>query len=65
MDYEYYYQNAKSRYYNACSEINSCENRISELGVEKQQKNNQINKLKTDIKNNQDALEGIEQMLKK
>lgn len=31
MDYEYYYNNARSRYYNACSEINSCVNRINAL----------------------------------
>ena len=23
MDYEYYYNNARNRYYNACSEINN------------------------------------------
>ena len=26
MSYEYYYNNARNRYYNACSEINSCQN---------------------------------------
>ncbi len=64
MDYEYYYNNAKNRYYNACSEINSCENRINELKNQKQQKINQINQLKTDIKNNQEALEGVNKIIK-
>ena len=64
MDYEYYYNNARSRYYNACSEINSCVNRINALNSQKWQKINYINQLKTDIKNYQEAFNEIEQILK-
>ena len=31
MSYEYYYNNARNRYYNACSEINSCQNKLNDL----------------------------------
>lgn len=64
MDYEYYYNNARSRYYDACSGISGCERRISDLEGQRQQKTNLINKLKTDIKNNEEALEGINQIIK-
>ncbi len=64
MDYEYYYNNARSRYYNACSEVNSCRNRISGLNVQKQKTISTINQLKTDIKNTQNALDGIIQTIK-
>jgi len=64
MDYKYDYDNARRRYYDACSEINGCENRIIDLRSQRQQKINQINQLKTDIKNNQEALEGITQIVK-
>jgi chromosome segregation ATPase len=56
-DYEYYYNNARNRYYNACSEINKCENKINNLEAQRRQKINLINRLKVDIKRNQDALD--------
>ena len=65
MDYEYYYDNARSRYYNACSEINACENRISELNRQKWYKMMEINQLNSEIRNTQEALNGIEQMIRK
>ena len=46
MDYEYYYNNARNRYYNACSEINSCQNRLNDLRVQQQNVINRINQLK-------------------
>ncbi|MDR2492219.1 MAG: hypothetical protein LBD25_01980 [Coriobacteriales bacterium] len=64
MDHEYYYNAAKSRYYNACSEISSCENRISTLQDQRQKKVNQINRLETEVKDNQEALDDIVLMLK-
>lgn len=64
MDYEYYYNNAKNRYYNACSEINTCQNRINELRGQESQKVNQINQLSSDIRNNREALEGLEQIIR-
>lgn len=65
MDYEYYYDNAKRRYYNACSEINDCDNRISDLNNQKWRKMNEINQLNSQIRNVEQALSGIEQMVKK
>ena len=65
MDYEYYYNNAKRRYYNACSEINYCENRINELNRQKWCKLNEINQINSQIRNVEQALSGIEQMVKK
>ena len=63
MDYEYYYNNARTRYYNACTEITNCENRLGGLNTQRQQKINQINQLNTEIKNGQDALEGVGQTI--
>ena len=34
MSYEYYYNNARNRYYNACSEINSCQNKLNDLKID-------------------------------
>lgn len=65
MDYEYYYDNAKSRYYNACSEINACDNRISELNRQKWYKMMEINQLNSEVRNTEEALRGIEQMIRK
>ena len=64
VDYEYYYNNAKRRYSDACSQINACENKLNDLRSQRQQKINQINQLKTDIKNHQQALEGMTQIIK-
>lgn len=50
MDCEYYYNNARNQYYNACSEINSCQNRINNLGVQKQNTINRITVLKRILK---------------
>lgn len=63
-DYEYYYNNAKDRYYNACSEISSCQNRIYDLQSQKKATINKINQLKTKINNTKTALNGITQILK-
>lgn len=63
MSYESEYSSSRSRYYNACSEINSCNNRLRELEMQKQQKIMEINKLETDIKNHEEALSDVEKML--
>lgn len=63
MDNEYYYNNARSRYYNACSEINSLVNRINELKVQKQKKLNEINQLKVEIKDNQEAYDYLSHII--
>lgn len=63
MDYEYYYDNARSRYYNACSEINSCENTLGDLRAARHRKIDLINRLKTDVKNNQEAYESMIQII--
>ena len=39
MDYEDYYYESRSRYYDACSEVNNYENRVNELRSQRQRKN--------------------------
>ncbi len=65
MDNEYYYNNAKSRYYDACSEINSCNNRLNELNIERHQKVNQINDLNSQITKYQSASDQLDTLLQK
>jgi chromosome segregation ATPase len=65
MSYDYYYDNARSRYYDACSEVNSYENRANELRNERQRKVNQINEINADINRYQTAIQQIDDMLKK
>lgn len=65
MDYEYYYDTARSKYYNACSEINSCENKIIELESQRRQLVNDINELKAGKKNNQKALDVMGKLVQK
>jgi len=64
MDYEYYYNNAKSKYYNACSEVSSCQNRINDLKNQKQQKVTQINELVTEINSHEAAYDQMTTILK-
>ncbi|ABN53192.1 MAG TPA: She9 / Mdm33 family protein [Hungateiclostridium thermocellum] len=64
MDYSYLYQRAKSRYYEACAEITSCQNKIDDLKKQQQQKINLINQLKTDIKNHEEALDKVKEIIK-
>ena len=56
MDYEYYYYQAKNRYYDACSEINSCQNNVNNLEGNKQVKISEINNLKAQLKKYKDAV---------
>ena len=65
MDYEYYYYQAKNRYYDACSEINSCQNNVNNLEGNKQVKISEINNLKAQLKKYKDALSDIENAIKK
>jgi peptidoglycan hydrolase CwlO-like protein len=64
VDYEYYYNNARSRYYNACAEINGCEGRAGDLRAHRQQLMDSMNRLKSEITRNQEALEGVAQAVK-
>lgn len=64
MGYGDCYNSARNRYNNACSEINSCERRLCDLKNQRKQKIDQINQLKTDIKNTQKALDGVTKILK-
>jgi len=64
VDYSYLYQRAKSRYYEACAEITSCQNKIDDLKKQQQQKINLINQLKTDIKNHEEALDKVKEIIK-
>lgn len=65
MDYEYYYNNAKNRYYNACSEISSCNNALADLNSRRQQKVNQINNLNSKITKYENALDQLDLILQK
>lgn len=64
MGYAYYYNRARNKYYDACSKINSCENKINQLKIQRQQKINQINQLKTDIKNHENAFDEVSELIK-
>ncbi len=59
MDYEYYYNNAGNRYYDACSEINSKDNRINELRNEKNRLINDINGYNAEIAKHTEALNSL------
>lgn len=56
MDYEDYYYESRSRYYDACSEVNNYENRANELRSQGQRKIIYINQLKSDLKRHQKLL---------
>lgn len=64
MDYEYYYNNSRNRYYNACSEISGCQSRLSSLNTQRQNMIHTINQLNIQIEREQTALEAMEQMAK-
>ena len=64
MDFEYYYNNARNRYYDACSEINSKENRIGELRNEKNRLINDINGYRAEITKYTEALDALEKAIK-
>ena len=63
-DNEYWYYYARDRYYNACSEINSCQNRINTLNGQKTTAVNRISHLKCEISKHEGALDGVETMIK-
>lgn len=56
MDHENYYYESRSRYYDACSEVNNYENRANELRSQRQRKIIYINQLKSDLKRYQKLL---------
>ncbi|MCM1534923.1 MAG: She9 / Mdm33 family protein [Clostridium sp.] len=64
MSYQWDYDNARSRYEDACVEINNCNRRICDLENQRRNKINQINQLNTDIKNTQTALGGVNGLVK-
>lgn len=49
MSYEDSYNSARSRYYNACSEISNCQSRLNQLNAEKQTTISTINRLTVEI----------------
>ena len=65
MDYEDYYYESRSRYYDACSEVNNYENRANELRSQRQRKIIYINQLKSDLKRHQKVLSELNAALKK
>jgi len=46
------------------AEITSCQNKIDDLKKQQQQKINLINQLKTDIKNHEEALDKVKEIIK-
>lgn len=64
MDYEACYYNAKSRYYNACTEINSCQRRIYDLKNYRRGVVSRINQLQADVRNTETALHEMAQVLR-
>lgn len=63
MSYQDDYDNARSRYEDACVGINNCNRRIYDLENQRRNKINQINQLNTDIKNTQTALDGVKKLV--
>lgn len=59
MGYEDQYNEARSRYYNACSQVNECENRATALRSQRQQKLSYMNQLKAELKRHRDASLGL------
>jgi predicted nucleic acid-binding Zn-ribbon protein len=64
VDYEYYYNSARSRYYEACSEMNACEGRGIDLRNRRQQVMSRINQINIDIGKAEETLETLDQTLK-
>ena len=59
MDNEYYYNQARNRYYDACSGINECENRANELTQQKNQLLAELNSLNAELARNKTALNDL------
>ncbi len=55
MDNEYYYNQARNRYYDACSGINYCENRANELARDKNQAIADLNDLNAQLARHRQA----------
>lgn len=62
-DYEYYYKHYRSKYYNACSEIQYCEQEIYALTQQKRPVTNRINALNAKIKSIESTLEALDKIL--
>jgi len=63
-DYEYYYNQAKSKYYNACSQVTACENKLSDLKTKRQAKVTQINELKASVRSHQAGFDRMASIVK-
>jgi chromosome segregation ATPase len=64
MSYQDDYNNARNRFYNACNEINYCENRLGILRDQRQKNINLINQLKTELRNTREARESVEAIIR-
>ena len=62
-DYEYYYKHYRSKYYNACSEIRSCEQEIYSLTQQRNSVTTRITALNTKIKNTDNAITALDKIL--
>ncbi len=62
---EYRYKQYRQKYYDSCNEISNCDYHIYNLKNERRQMVNRINQLNTDIRNTQDALEGLDAVIRR
>ncbi len=58
-DSQYLYNYYRQRYYNSCSEINSCEHQIYNLNNERRRVVDRINQLNRDIRETRSALDSL------
>lgn len=63
-DNEYWYRYYRQKYYDSCSEISSCDNRIYNLNNQRNQIVNMINQVKTEINNTRRAIDDITEAIK-
>lgn len=64
MGYEWEYDNSRSRYENACNEINSCNCRIYELENQKRSVIHEINQFHAMLRNMNEAFNGVTNLVK-
>lgn len=62
-DNEYWYRYYRQKYYNSCSEISNCDNRIYNLNNQRNQTVNMINQLRAEIYKTQLAIDDITQAI--
>lgn len=64
-DYEDLYNEYRSKYYNACDQINACERQIAYLEETQKAQINRINELNTSIRGIDDAIDDMDAVLRR